>query len=158
MERSNPKIWRAVLRPHRSLSRQGFIVLMLAVAFINFTGGVMFYLAGAWPVAGFMGLDVALLWWAFNRNFADARRSERIEISETEVLVETRRDGQENQQQRFVRAWVRVELEEDIERELIGGLFLRSHGRKIEIGRFLGPAERKGLAGELRKALATRNI
>lgn len=129
---------------------------MLALAGINFAGGMMFYLAGAWPVAGFMGLDVALVWWAFNRNFADARRFERIEISETEVVLERHGAGQQPEQQRLVRAWVRVELDEDSERELVGGLFLRSPDRKFEIGRFLGPAERKGLASELRAALAAR--
>lgn len=158
MERSNPKIWHVVLTPHRSLTRQGFVVLMIFIACANFVGGTAFYLAGAWPIAGFMGLDVALIWWAFTRNFADARRSERIEITETEVVLERRAEGHEHQLQRFVRYWVRVELEEDRDRELVGGLFLRSQGRKVEIGRFLGPEERKGLAGELKAALAVPHI
>lgn len=154
MHTSNPKIWRAVLRPHRSLSKRGFAMVMLVIAAVNFAGGAMFYLAGAWPVTGFMGLDVALLWWAFNRNFADARRSERIEISETEVVLERLDKSQQVQRLTFVRAWVRVELDEDTERELVGELYLRSRGRSIPIGRFLGPAERKSLAKDLRIALA----
>ncbi len=131
-------------------------MVMLVIAAVNFVGGAMFYLAGAWPVTGFMGLDVALLWWAFNRNFADARRSERIEISETEVVLERLDKSQQVQRLTFVRAWVRVELDEDTERELVGELYLRSLGRSIPIGRFLGPAERKSLAKDLRSALAAR--
>ena len=59
------------------------------------------------------------------------------------VGLEREIHGMASEQQRFARGWVRVELEEDRERELIGGLFLRSRGIRTEIGRFLSPAERK---------------
>jgi uncharacterized membrane protein len=116
--------------------------------------GMVFYIIGAWPVAGFCGLDVLLVWWAFRANFADARRAERIEITETELILDGHAKGREYPQQRFNRRWVRVELQEDEERELVGGLFLRSHGLRTEIGRFLAPDERKTLARELRAELA----
>ena len=158
MEQSNPKTWRATLTPHRSLTRRGFIALMSLIAALNFVGGTVFYLAGAWPVAGFMGLDVALIWWAFRANFADARRAECIEITEHELVLERHADGRPREIQRFVRTWVRVELDEDIERELIGGLFLRSRASRVEIGRFLPPHERKEFARELKIALASPRI
>ena len=70
----------AVLTPHRSLTREGFIAVMALIAGVNLIGGAVFFIAGAWPVAGFMGLDVLLIWWAFRANFADGRRAERIEV------------------------------------------------------------------------------
>ena len=70
MEQSNPKSWRATLTPHRSLTRQGFVILMSAIAGLSFGIGLFFYIIGAWPVVGFMGLDVVLIWWAFSKNFA----------------------------------------------------------------------------------------
>lgn len=154
MERSNPKSWVVTLTPHRSLSRQGFVVVMALIAGINFIAGAAFLAIGAWPVMGFCGLDVALMWWAFRANFADGQRLERIEITESEVILVRETRGQMLPRQRFIRRWVRVELEEDVDRELIGGLFLRSHGLRTEIGRFLGDGERKALARELRAALA----
>ncbi len=87
MDDTKPKTWRAILTPHRSLSRKGFIILMLVIAGFNFTLGMVFYLIGAWPVLGFMGLDVALIWWAFRANFADARRAEHIEITADELVL-----------------------------------------------------------------------
>jgi uncharacterized membrane protein len=154
MERRNPKSWVVTLTPHRSLSRRGFIVVMSLIAGLNFLAGLVFFAIGAWPVVGFCGLDVLLMWWAFRVNFADARRAERIEITETEVIFDSHVKGRENPQQRFSRRWVRVELQEDEERELVGSLFLGSHGVRTEVGRFLAAEERKELARELRAALA----
>jgi uncharacterized membrane protein len=154
MTETKPQSWRVTLTPHRSLTREGFVGIMALIAAVNLVGGVVFLVAGAWPVTGFMGLDVLLIWWAFKANFADARRAEKIEITETELIFERLADGKERVERRFVRRWVRVELEEDKDRDLIGGLFLLSHGMRTEIGKFLAPFEKKALAAELRRALA----
>ncbi len=87
MDDTKPKTWRATLTPHRSLSPQGFVILMSVIAGFNFIVGLFFYVIGAWPVVGFMGLDVALIWWAFRANFADARRAEHIEITADELVL-----------------------------------------------------------------------
>ena len=153
MEQPNPKSWRATLTPHRSLTRQGFLILMGAIAILSFGIGLFFYIIGAWPVVAFMGLDVALIWWAFRKNFADARCAERIEITSHEVVLEKVWEKREPQEHRFERRWVRVELEEDRERELIGSLYLRFQGKRTEIASFLGAEERQAFARELQKAL-----
>jgi uncharacterized membrane protein len=158
MERSNPKSWRATLTPHRSLTRGGFIAVMAVIIAANFVAGLVFFLKGAWPVMGFCGLDVALVWYAFRRNFADARRAERIEITDHELILERLAEGHERKEQRFARSWVRVDLEEDKERELIGQLFLVSKGVRTEIASFLGADERKELASALKQALARPHI
>ena len=56
-----------LLRPHRSLSANGFKWLIRVVILANLLVGLPMYWLGAWPVAGFCGLDVALLWWLFDR-------------------------------------------------------------------------------------------
>jgi uncharacterized membrane protein len=48
---------------------------------------------------------------------------------------------------------VRVELEEDRERELIGPLYLRFRGKRTEIASFLGAQERLAFAQALKAAL-----
>jgi uncharacterized membrane protein len=153
MDDTKPKTWRAILTPHRSLSRQGFIILMSVIAGFNFTVGMVFYVIGAWPVLGFMGLDVALIWWAFRANFADARRAEHIEITADELVLRCLRGDSPAREQRFARRWVRVELEEDRERELVGPLYLRFGGKRTEIASFLGAQERLSFANALRAAL-----
>jgi uncharacterized membrane protein len=153
MEPGKPKPWAATLTPYRSLSRRGFVTIMAAIAAVNLVAGLTFYLKGAWPVVGYCGLDVALMWYAFRRNFAAARCAECITIEGGEVMLERLAEGRAPQNLRFIRHWLRVELEEDVERELVGRLFLTSHGKRTEIGSFLPPAEKKEFAGVLRAAL-----
>jgi uncharacterized membrane protein len=114
---------------------------------------LFFYVIGAWPVVGFMGLDVALIWWAFRANFADARRAEHIEITADELVLRRLAENRPVQEQHFARRWVRVELEEDRERELVGPLYLRLGGKRTEIARFLGAKERLSFANALKTAL-----
>ena len=68
-----PTIFSAVLTPHRSLGHVGFLVLMIVFGGVSFISGMVFLLMGAWPVFGFFGLDVLLLYWAFRLNYR-ARR------------------------------------------------------------------------------------
>lgn len=158
MDTGNSKAWQATLTPHRSLTRQGFLAVMLIVVAVNLVVGGLFVALGAWPVAGFAGLDILIIWWAFRANFADARQMEQISITDHELILDKVRKDKAHEQQRFVRRWVRVELEEDRERELIGRLLLVSGGRRVPVGEFLAPEERKTLAVALRSALAIPRI
>ena len=153
MDDTKPKTWRATLTPHRSLSPKGFVILMSVIVGLNLTVGMFFYVIGAWPVVGFMGLDVALIWWAFRANFADARRAEHIEITSHELVLRRLAENRPSQEQRFARRWVRVELEEDRERELVGPVYLRFGGKRTEIASFLGAQERLSFANALKAAL-----
>ncbi len=68
-----PTIFSAVLTPHRSLGSIGFLVLMIVFGVISFIAGMAFLLMGAWPVFGFFGLDVLLLYWAFRHQLPPRR-------------------------------------------------------------------------------------
>ncbi|QIG48791.1 DUF2244 domain-containing protein [Nordella sp. HKS 07] len=158
MEQPAHQTFRATLRPYRSLSRKGFLILMSVLIGLNFAAGTAFYLLGAWPVAPFLGLDVALVWWAFRKNYADALKEEQIEVTAHELILRRFDHDRQREELHFTRAWVRVELEEDKDRELIGSLFLRFKGQRTEIGRFLGAHDRKEFAATLRGALAQPRV
>ena len=64
--------------PNRSLSKTGFKVLMIIVSFICITCGLVFYFMGAWPVFGFLGLDIALIYFAFKINYRAGKIYENI--------------------------------------------------------------------------------
>ena len=137
------------LRPYRSLSPVGFKWLFRAVILANLVIGLPMYLLGAWPVAGFAGLDVALLWWLFHRNYADARRSETLVLTDRELIIDRVAPDGEREQHRLDAYWLRVELLGEAER-----LVLTSRGNRAVIGRFLAPAERERVAEQLKAALA----
>ena len=158
MEESNSKVWQATLTPHRSLTRGGYLTLMGLVIAVNLVVAGMFVALGAWPIAGFAGLDVLLVWWAFKANYGDARKLERISITDHELVLDRLSEKRLPEQQRFVRRWVRVELEEDRDRELIGSLLLISGQTRVVVGEFLSPDERKTLARALKSALAIPRI
>ena len=148
----------AVLRPHRSLSPRGFAVLMGVFGGACLVLGSFFLAIGAWPVFGFLGLDVLLVYLAFRRNFADAEVREVVEVTGHEVVLYNARPSRQLSERRFPRAWVRVDLDEDHERELIGSLALVYAGRRTEFASFLAPEERKSLAAALKAAVAQPRI
>ncbi|MCU1488561.1 MAG: hypothetical protein JWN67_5307, partial [Actinomycetia bacterium] len=86
-EAAQPELFSALLTPHRSLNRTGFLVLMGFVCAVSFAAGLAFLLMGAWPVLGFFGLDVLAIYWAFRLNFRHARASEEISVTPSELRV-----------------------------------------------------------------------
>jgi uncharacterized membrane protein len=139
----------ASLVPHRSLSPEGFRWLIRGAIAANLAIGLPMLILGAWPVLGFMGLDVWLLWWLFKRSYLDARRSESLTLTDRELLVERVAPDGEREQHRLDAYWLRVEWDAKLER-----LALVSRGNRVVIGRFLAPAERERIAYELKAALA----
>jgi uncharacterized membrane protein len=154
MNQTEARIWRATLTPHRSLGARGFLMLMAAFAGLNFAVGLYFYVIGAWPVTGFMGLDVALLWFAFRRNFSDGDRAEHIEVTDEALVLQRVVKQKALAPQRFVRPWVRVDLERDEPRDLIGRLLILFKGSATEIASFLSPMEREAFAKALQRQLS----
>ncbi len=153
-ERGPEPSYSAILRPHRSLDRQGFLVLMAAISVVSFVAGVAFLMIGAWPVFGFFGLDVLLIFWAFKVNYAQTRNYESIELFEDELIVRRVEGRRPPKEWRLQPYWVRVELETNEDLETCGPLWLTSHGKRLQLGAFLGPDQLQSLAGELKTALA----
>jgi uncharacterized membrane protein len=141
----------AVLAPHRSLPPAGFIILMAVLGGFSFVAGMVFVLHGAWPVMGFFGLDVALVYLAFRINYRSARCQERIRLVEDALTVERISVRGERWLGRFQPLWLRVTLEE--EESGANRLVIASHGRSLVLGSFLGAGERRSFAVRLTEAL-----
>src|SRR5665213_360088 len=141
------------LSPHRSLSPEGFKWLIRGAVAANLMIGLPMFLLGAWPVMGFMGLDVFLLWYMFKRSYLDARRSETLVLTDRELIVDRKSpshgqiDG-EREEHRLDAYWLRVDLDRESTR-----LVLSSRGNRVVIGRFLSPGEREEVADRLKAAL-----
>jgi uncharacterized membrane protein len=140
-----------VLRPHRSLSPVGFAVIMGILSIWSFVGGLVFWLKGAWPVIGFLGIDIALVYWAFRASYGQGRVAERLRLADGTLTVWRLDKRGAEERFAFPSYWLRVTLEED--QNGPGQLLLSSHGRHVSVGSFLAPDERAELARELSAAL-----
>jgi uncharacterized membrane protein len=157
MQESNPfpepVLFEARLSPHRSLSSMGFAIVMGVLATVSFAVGVSFLMMGAWPVFGFFGLDVALVWLAFRVNYRDARAYEDIRVTPNLLSVRQVSAKGAARETDFNPRWVRLEKTED---ELYGvtRVALLSRGIFLIVGAFLPPLYRSELAKHLSAALA----
>ncbi len=139
------------LWPYRSLSPRGFAAVMAFFGLSCFMLGSLFYFLGAWPVIGFLGLEIGIVWLAFRFNYLAGNAFEEIEISSRGVTLR-RFDARKTIRQKLnISIWVRAEcLPKNAERQK---LYLRHHSQQIEIGAFLPPSEKPGLAAALNRSI-----
>src|SRR5688572_22145073 len=108
-----PTLFEARLKPHRSLSRAGFVAVMAVIAGVSFTAGTVFLMMGAWPIFGFFGLDVLLVWLAFRANFLSARAYEDIHMTPSRLRVRQVSHWGDERENISNPRWVRMETQRD---------------------------------------------
>lgn len=136
--------------PYRSLGRTGLRVLLGVVIVVNAVGAVAFGAMGAWPVSGFMGLDVLAVYVAFRLSNAQAQAFERISITPQTLTVERCSARGRTSTASLPAYWAQVVFDGD---ETAGDIRVRSHGRTIEVGTYLPGPERHLFARRLQQAL-----
>jgi len=142
----------AVLYPNRALGPAGFLLVMAGVSGLSFFAGAMAWLAGAWPVMGFFGLDVLLIYIAFRINFRAGRIYETVQLDDASLLIRRFLPDGRILSWNFQSYWAKVEL---IERaQNLPLLAVRSHGKYLVFGNFLTGEERAAFAAALRQALS----
>jgi len=141
----------AVITPHRSLSRRGFIWLICVMTAINVAAALLFVSMGAAPVPIFLGLDLTAVIVAFAVSNRAASRNERIQVTaaEVRVLLETPRGSQT--------LWVSPTAFTQValmgEAEDATDLRVRLSGRELAVARALSRRERLDFAQALDRAI-----
>lgn len=149
-----PKLFSARLKPHRSLGRRGFLILIGLLGSISFAIGLGFWMLGAWPVFGFFGLDLLAIYMAFRVSFARSRAAEEISVTTSELRV--RRISHRGHVVEWVLNPLWVRLEKIVHEEFgIERLYLVSSGRRVSVASFLGAEEKASFAKALAAALET---
>lgn len=144
---------RYVLRPNRSLSPRGMVWFVAGVGLCALLIALRFALLGAWIVLPLAIAEIAGLGLAFYLVARKGRRCEIVEVNGSEIRIVVD-DGRNREEWRFQPYWVQVILQMDSIAWYPNRLFLRSHGRQIEIGRDLTDEERRRLADDLKRRLA----
>ncbi|SFK50319.1 DUF2244 domain-containing protein [Falsiroseomonas stagni] len=150
---SDPILFEAVSTPPRSLSDRGMRWLVVLSCLGAAIPAVLFTLLGAWPVLPFLGIEVLLVLFlvTLHRRWTKAAR-EVVRLTEGRLLVSTA-DGRGGRRvTEFEPYWTRVALEEEVEGS--PRLLLVQRGRRVELGGFLAPEEKRDLARALSAALS----
>ncbi len=145
--------YQIILTANASMTPRQMHVVLGCVLFFLGTTGFVFLTLGAWPVLPFAGLEWLLLAYCMRRTLDGCSLQEVITLS-GDVLVWEKGRAKPEVSQRFQRAWVALEWSRPDNRHHPCRLYLRSHGRKVEIGSFLIEGEREALASELSRLLS----
>ncbi|NDW06695.1 DUF2244 domain-containing protein [Jiella pacifica] len=150
---SDRPIFQALLTPYRSLGRRGFTVMMSFFCLVSLVTGVLFLVNGAWPVVGFFGLDVLIVWWAFSASYRSAKAHEEVMVTRTDCAIrKTSPKGivrEAHHNPFFARFSVARHEEIGITR-----MSVDSKNVSTEIGSFLNPDDKHSFAEAFQDALA----
>jgi len=147
----DPVYFDAILRPNRSLSPEGFRLLMTSFGVILLLVGGWFFMIGAWPVVGFMGLEIAFVYWCFKQNYKAGRTYETVHLTDRQLTIDHRNHWGEHRHWQFQPYWINVDLADPVKHD--SQIRVRSHGESATIGSFLAPEERADFVAALRDAL-----
>ncbi len=142
----------AILAPHRSLSPRGFKITMACVGLVSFSVGLWFYLKGAWPVMGFFGLDVLILYLAFKANYRQGHVYETVELTRDALSITHHPVRGEQKKWQFNPYWVQLKIRE--RRGKCCVVEASSHGKKLVFAHFLSDEEKRDFARHLNGALS----
>lgn len=141
----------AVLTPHRSLGPRGRFWLLAGVGAASSAFGILFWALGAWPVFGFLGLDVLILGLCLRASARAGEACETIRLDRETLVVHHVTARGTGHRLELQPTWLRVEVEEHPSGDC--RVVLSSHGAAVVVGSFLSPDERRDLAAALQRAL-----
>lgn len=142
----------AEIRPNRSLSKRGFLVLIGVVTAANVAAATVFLLNGASLVPIFMGLDVAALAVAFWASYRSGCVIERVRVDPAEITVSIETPKAAKTVWSSATAFTRVTRLCD-EEDRVVALGLALSGREVRVAASLSPGERRAFGLALEDAI-----
>ncbi|MCB9943985.1 MAG: DUF2244 domain-containing protein [Geminicoccaceae bacterium] len=152
IDRSTTQHFEAILYPNQPVSPRTFVLLMGGVSLVVSTMSLIFISMGAWPISGFLGLDVVLLFVAFRWAQREARRHQRVTLDDEGLHIEAVDGSGNSRSWRLEPYWARVEIDRPPSRTSL--VVVSSHGNHLRLGQFLTPEDRLDFADALIEALA----
>jgi uncharacterized membrane protein len=145
-------LFAATLTPHRSLSRSGIRYVIAFAAVMASVPGIVFFAMGAWPIVGFLGLDILLIWWALSASTRDGKRLETVTLWPDQLELKRVSARGKEELMRFNPYFVKLVIDRDYN-ERTTGLHLRTRDDDVEIGSFLNGDEKASFAKAFGTAL-----
>ena len=136
---------------NQSLTTRGLYILMFFITITASYIGISFYVLGAWPVLGFMGFEILLIYIAFKILFYKNKFYEHIILDSEKLNILFKKKNKIIKKIELEPTWVQVKIEKIYENE--DTLIVSSHGKKIILANYLIPEERLKLAGKIKSGL-----
>ena len=142
----------AVLEPPRSLSTRGLNRVMLILGSFSAVFSLGFLLVGAWPVVGFLGAEILVLWLVFQWSFRAQTARTYVRVTADEVDVRKVDGWGRERRASMASHFARVEFD----RTATGpnALRLATSRTAYPLGEFLTPRERETFARRLMQAIS----
>ena len=145
-------LFAAELTPHRSLSKQGLRLIVGLAAALALIPGLLFFSLGAWPVVGFMGLDVLAIAVALHVSLRQGKKREQVRVWPEQLEWTTTDVKGAKTLRRFDPKSVRLLLDRDANEKTVR-LRLKTGTDEVEIGGFLHPDDKSSFARAFGTAL-----
>lgn len=146
-------LYAVTLTPHRALGETGIRWVVGVTAGFAAIPGLLFFAMGAWPVVGFLGLEVVLLYWALSTSLKSGRAFEEVTLWRDSLDIRHVAPSGAETRTSFNPFFVRLSLQKDTSGR-ITAIALTSRERALEVGAFLGPDDKARFASDFGPALS----
>ena len=143
----------AVIKPNRSLSQRGFIVLISIITGLNAASAIVWVRLHAHVVPFFLAADVLAIAVAFLVSFRQGQQVERVQVSAHDVRVTRETPRASALVWESPTAFTRVRVEKDQDDGRVTACRLSLSGRETAVAAALSPKERAEFAKALETAL-----
>jgi uncharacterized membrane protein len=138
-------LFAATLTPHRSLTRRGYRYVIALACVMASIPGIVFFSMGAWPIVGFLGLDVLAIGWALAASMKSGKQYEVVTLWPDELEVKQVAASGKAEITRFNPFFVKLVIDRDFN-ERTTALHLRSRETDLTIGAFMNPDDKASFA------------
>jgi len=138
--------------PNRAMLWHHIMMIYLLVSSVTISITFSFFTQGLTLILPFAGLELLALGIVLYISAWQSNIKEIVSVTEGKIKVEVGRNVPEKIYE-LDKAWVNIVLERLWNNWYPSRLLLRSHGRQLEIGKFLNEQKRQCLAIKLNKAI-----
>lgn len=141
-----------MVMPNRAMPWQHIMMIYLLISGVTISIAFGFFTQGLTLILPFAGLELLALGVVLYISAWRSNIKEVVNVAEEKIRIEIGRNGPEKTYE-LDKTWAKVVLERSWNNWYPSRLLLRSHGRQIEIGKFLNEQERQCLGAELKKVI-----